>query len=89
MRTGLEYPFSDVFAGRFGYIYRFDDRDLTSNRNEFRSHILTTGIGLARPGSVWSVDVGWSIEWLKPDLDDSTDPRESRQVLAAQFRWTL
>lgn len=89
VRTGLEYPCTPVFAGRLGYIYRFDDRDLNSNRNEFKSNVLTAGFGIARPGSVWSIDVGWSFEWLKPDFDDPTNPREARQNLAAQFRWTM
>ena len=45
--------------------------------------MVTAGLGLAPPGSVWSVDFGWSIEWLRPDFDDATDPKESRQQLAS------
>jgi hypothetical protein len=89
VRTGLEYACTPVFAGRLGYIYRFDDRDLNSTRNEFKSNVLTAGFGLARPGSVWSVDLGWSIEWLKSDFEDATNERGSRQTLAAQLRWAL
>jgi hypothetical protein len=89
VRTGFEYSCTSVFAGRLGYIYRSDDRDLNTGRNEFKSHVVTAGLGLSRPGSVWSVDVGWSIEWLRPDFDDATDPKESRQQLAAQFRWAI
>ena len=89
VRTGLEYPCTSIFAGRLGYIYRADDRDLNSNGNEYKSNILTAGFRLARPGSIWSVELGWSIEWLKPDFIDPAASKASRQTLAAQFRWAL
>jgi hypothetical protein len=48
---------------------------------------LTTGVGIQPLGSRWNFDLGWSIEWISPDFDDATDPKESRQQLGAQIRW--
>jgi hypothetical protein len=86
VRGGVEYACTPALKGRLGYIYRYDDRDERSNLNEYTSNTLTAGLGLL-PGTSWSFDLGWSIEWIAPDFTDGTDPRESRQRLAAQMRW--
>jgi hypothetical protein len=78
-----------VFAGRVGYIYRSDDRDTQSKRNEITSNTLTFGFGLAKPGSVWSIDFGYAYEWLNPNFEDANGLNESRHTLAAQLRWAL
>ncbi len=89
VRSGVEYACTRAFTGRLGYVYRSDDRDLLTQRNEFTSHAVTAGFGLTPAGSMWSVDLGWGIEWLSPDFDDATDSRESRQQMAAQIRWVF
>jgi hypothetical protein len=89
LRTGLEYPCTPVFAGRLGYVYRSDDRDTQSQRNEITSNTLTIGFGLARPGAVWSVDFGYAYEWLSPNFEDANGLNENRHTLAAQIRWAL
>lgn len=89
LRGGMEYRCTDVLAGRLGYIYRSDDRDLLSENNEYTSHTLTSGVGLAPRGSIWGLDLGWAIEWVSPDFVDATDPRESRQQVAARVHWAF
>jgi hypothetical protein len=89
VRAGLEYACSPSFTGRLGYIRRSDDRDELTDRNEFTSNTLTTGVGIHPAGSTWGLDVGWGIEWISPDFDDATDPKESRQQLGAQIRWVF
>jgi len=89
VRSGMEYRCTGKLAGRLGYIYRSDDRDLLSANNEYTSHTLTAGLGLTPARSIWGLDLGWAIEWLRPDFDDATDPRESRQQMAAQVHWVF
>lgn len=89
VRTGVEYPCAPALIGRAGYVFRSDDRDLFTLRNEFKSHILTLGLGLVPGGSIWGLDLGYAVEWLSPDFDDPAGSRESRQRLAAQLHWTF
>jgi hypothetical protein len=89
VRAGLEYRVNPVLTGRAGYIYRRDDRDQFTNRNEFVGHTLTLGAGIRPAGTTWSLETGYAVEWLKPDFGDPTEARSSRQQLAAQVRWTF
>jgi hypothetical protein len=89
VRAGLEYACTRAFTGRLGYIRRSDDRDELTARNEYNSNTLTAGLGLRPIGSIWGVDIGWAIEWISPDFDDATSPKESRQQAAAQIRWVF
>jgi hypothetical protein len=89
VRAGLEYACSPAFVGRLGYIRRSDDRDELTERNEFKSNSLTAGFGLRPLGASWGIDLGWLVEWIAPDFADATDPKESRQQVAAQIRWVF
>lgn len=89
IRGGLEYACTSALTGRLGFIRRSDDLDELTERNEYKSNTLTTGFGIRPLGSIWSLDFGWSIEWISPDFEDSTDPKESRQQLGAQVRWVF
>jgi hypothetical protein len=89
VRGGAEYACTQALKGRFGYLYRWDDHDERANRNEFVSNSLTAGIGLSPVGTTWTVDLGYEIDWISPDFSDPTDPKQSRQQLAAQFRWVF
>ena len=89
VRGGLEYACSPAFMGRLGYIRRSDDRDQLTGRNEFLSNSMTAGFGIKPLGATWSLDLGWAIEWISPDFADPTEPKESRQQLAAQIRWVF
>ena len=79
VRTGLEYSCTPVLSGRLGYLFRDDDRDLLTQRNEFTSHSVTLGLGLMPRGAIWGFDLGYAIEWLRPTFDSADDPSESRQ----------
>jgi len=87
IRGGIEYSCTEALTGRLGFIRRSDDQDELTERNEYKSNTLTTGVGIQPLGSRWNFDLGWSIEWISPDFDDATDPKESRQQLGAQIRW--
>ncbi len=89
VRAGLEYVCTKALIGRAGYIRRSDDHDELSQRNEFKSNTFTTGFGLHPEGATWLMDLGWAIEWIAPDYDDATDPKESRQQLAIQIHWAF
>ncbi len=87
LRSGLEYVCTRVLTGRLGYIYRSDDRDETTLQNEYLSHTVTAGLGVAPQAAIWSVEAGYAIEWLQPDFVDPSVSRESRQRLALQVGW--
>src|SRR5262245_4245554 len=89
IRGGIEYPCTAVLTGRLGYIRRSDDHDELTRNNEYQSNTLTSGLTLQPVGSRWNVDLGWAIEWIAPDFDDATNPKESRQQVAAQIRWVF
>jgi len=89
VRGGLEYACTPALKGRLGYLYRWDDHDERANRTEFVSNSLTAGVGLSPVGTTWVVDLGYEIDWISPDFSDPTDPKQSRQQLAAQFRWVF
>jgi len=89
VRGGLEYACTRALKGRLGYLYRWDDHDERTNRSEYVSNSLTAGVGLRPVGTTWAVDLGYEVDWISPDFSDPTDPRQSRQQLAAQFRWVF
>jgi hypothetical protein len=89
VRGGMEYACTPALTGRLGDLYRWDDHDERSNRNEFVSNSLTGGIGLSPVGTTWRVDLGYEIDWISPDFSDPTDLKQSRQLLAVQFRWVF
>ena len=87
VRGGAEYRCTPVLSGRVGYIYRSEDRDKETLQNEFVSHTVTAGLGLEPRGSIWTMDAGYSIEWLTPDYPDPSESRESRQTLSLLVGW--
>ena len=89
VRAGVEYPCTRVLSGRAGYLYRVDDRDLLTNFNEYTSNSLTLGLGLAHPGSIWGLDIGYLFEWLEPDYQPVGDPHDSRHMMSAQIHWAF
>ena len=89
VRAGLEYPWTPVLDGRVGYIYRDDDRDILTRFNEFTSQSVTLGVGLAPRGSVWGLDLGYLFEWIQPGFEAADNPRETRQMMAAQIHWAF
>ena len=89
VRGGAEFACTAVLAGRLGYIYRDDDRDLLTQDNEYTSHSVTLGVGLMPRGAMWGFDLGYAIEWLRPTFDNQDDPSESRQQLSGQIRWAF
>jgi len=89
VRVGTEYPCTPVFTGRFGYIYRQDDRDTETEQNEFTSHSLTAGAGLHPASASWTVEAGYEFEWLTPDFGDPTEGRETRHQAGIQLRWSF
>lgn len=88
-RGGLEYGCTAALKGRLGYIYRYDDRDELTSRNEYTSNTLTAGFGVNPPGAIWTIDLGWAAEWISPDFDDPAETKQSRQQVAAQIRWVF
>ena len=89
VRAGLEYPCTRVLTGRAGYLYRVDDRDLLTGFNEYTSNSLTLGLGLAPPGSIWGLDMGYLFEWLEPDYVPVDEPHESRHMMSVQIHWAF
>lgn len=87
VRTGLEVPCTRVMSGRAGYIYRDDDFDTFTERNEYISHTVTAGLSLAHPGSAWRLDAGYAYTWSAPDFPDPFEGWSGRQQFAAQVRW--
>jgi hypothetical protein len=86
-RGGVELRLTPSLSGRGGYIYRWDDRDDFSERNEYLSHTMTLGLGLHPPGSGWSVESGYFFEWQRPDFGDPDDFQTGRQQFVSQVRW--
>lgn len=87
IRTGLEVPCSRVMSGRAGYIYRSDDYDTFTARNEYIAHTVTAGLTLAHPSSVWRLDAGYGYTWRSPDYPDPYQGWSGQQQFAVQIRW--
>jgi hypothetical protein len=87
VRGGLEVPCTPILTGRAGYIYRTDDFDSFTARNEYLSHTFTAGASLAHPGSRWQLDAGYAYTWSAPDFPDAYEGWSGRQQFAAQIAW--
>jgi hypothetical protein len=87
IRTGLEVPFTRVMSGRAGYVYRTDDFDTFTARNEYISHTATLGATIAHPGASWRLDAGYAYTWSAPDFPDPFEGWSGRQQFAVQLRW--
>ena len=89
LRAGLEYRLTPVLAGRAGYIHRSQDLDELTRNHELIGNTLTLGLGLQPAGAMWSVDVGYGIEWWHVDYGDPGQARGNRQSLVSQLRWAF
>jgi hypothetical protein len=87
IRTGLEIPCTKVMSARGGYVYRSDDYDTFTGRNEYISHTATVGASLAHPGAIWRLDAGYAYTWSAPDYPDPFEGWSGRQQFAVQIRW--
>src|SRR5207245_1203858 len=87
IRTGLEHPILAPLQLRAGYIYRWEDLDDFTELNEYVTQSATAGLGFHPEGSRWTLDAGYAYEWIHADFVTPTDPRSSRQRLAARLRW--
>jgi hypothetical protein len=87
VRTGLEHPFGTVMTGRLGYQYRSVDEDDHTAGNEFIANAVSIGLGYAPPGSSWTLESGYRIEFRSQDFTDPADERQSRQNLGIEILW--
>ena len=87
VRAGLEHPVLVPLRLRAGYVYRWEDLDKFTALNEYVTQSATAGLGFRPAATRWSVDVAYAYEWIRADFDTPTDPRLSRQQLAARLRW--
>lgn len=89
VRGGLEYRLNPVVTGRIGHLYRWEDRDDFTRRNEYLGHTATLGLSVSPTGSTWTFDSGYALNLLQADFGDPGKPRGSQQQLAAQIRWVF
>ena len=61
----------------------------TTARNEYISHTVTAGAGIAHPGAPWRLEAGYAHEWVLPDFADPFESRARRQRFAIQMRWAF
>ena len=74
---------------RGGYGYRTEDRDDLTEHNESLVHAGSLGFGYRQPASKWSIDAGFTYEWITPDFVDATNARSNRQLLSTRLRWVF
>lgn len=89
VRTGLEYRCTPLLTARFGYVYRTEDLDDFTARNEYVRQSLTAGFSVRPRNASWDLAIGALHEWSRPDFDSPTDLRETREQVAMQVRWDL
>ncbi len=89
VRVGLEYPLLPVLAARAGYIHRFDDADDLTAQNEQIANSATTGFGLTPAGARWRMDASYELQWWQADYGAPTQPRGTRQLIAAEIGWVF
>jgi hypothetical protein len=89
VRGGLEHHCSDIITGRVGAGYQWYDADDLTRNNEYKGWSGSLGMGVHPVGTTWSVELGWSLTWLRSDYGDPTDSRSSRQQLASVLRWAF
>jgi hypothetical protein len=70
-----------------GYVYRNDDYDRFTARNEYISHTATAGVTLANPKTRWQLDAGYTHTWSSPDFADAFEGWSIRQQFQVQVRW--
>jgi hypothetical protein len=78
-----------VLTGRLGYGFQSVDLDQLTRNNETVGSTGTLGFSVQPTGSIWSLDVGYAIEWWRADYGDPALPRGSRQQLLSQLRWAF
>ena len=89
VRAGLEWGVNSALRLRAGYLHGWDDRDDFTRRNEYVSNGVTLGVGFTPVGARWSVESGYSAEWVQADFGDPGKPRASRHQLALRVLWPL
>lgn len=89
LRTGLEYRCTPRLTAQFGYVYRMDEQDDFTERNEYLRQSLTAGFVVRPRNAHWNLALAALHEWSRPDFDSPTDLRETRQHVAMQVRWDL
>ena len=87
IRSGLEHPLGKVLMGRLGYQYRSVDEDTYTFGNEFKANAFSFGLGYAPPGTSWTLESGYRIEFRSQDWNDPADERQSRQNLGLELLW--
>jgi hypothetical protein len=63
-----------------------DEDDHTAG-NEFIANAVSIGLGYAPPGSSWTLESGYRIEFRSQDFTDPADERQSRQNLGIEILW--
>ena len=87
IRGGLEHPLGKVMMGRLGYQYHAVDEDEFTTGNEFKANAFSIGLGYAPPGTTWTLESGYRVEFRSQDFNDPTDERQSRQNLGVEILW--
>ena len=87
IRSGLEHPLGKVMMGRLGYQYRSVDEDTYTAGNEFKANAISLGLGYAPPGTSWTFESGYRVEFRSQDWNDPADERQSRQNLGIEVLW--
>jgi len=88
-RAGGEYRCLPSLIARAGYQFQWDDHDDFTAGNEYRSNLVTGGIGFNPEHSKWRLDLSYGIRWLRADYGDPGQPHGSRQQLASQVHWSF
>jgi hypothetical protein len=87
MRAGAEYRCNPRLVGRAGYRFRWEDADSKFPLNELTGQTLSLGAGYQSRESHWSLDAGWSLEWVKLDYQDPSNLRGGNQSLGVNLGW--
>jgi hypothetical protein len=86
-RAGFELPCTRILTSRVGYVYRTDDWDRFTARNEYISHSATAGVTIANPNTRWQLDAAYAHTWSAPDFADAFQGWSVQQQFQVQIRW--
>ena len=89
VRAGIERECSAIVTGRLGGSMLWRDRDQFTNGNKWKGESASIGLGLTPPRARWTIDMGWTITWLRPDFDDPLIHRTSDEQMQALVHWSF
>lgn len=88
-RSGFDTRLTPVLRVQGGYGYEATDLDEDTEQNEFLSHSVSAGLGLAPVGASWRIDAGYLVEIRRSDYSDLDGRRGNGQRGLLRLSWRL